>query len=45
AHERAFVLTPWSWADPGPTLNGVPVAELAARADDAATVHLVEDSR
>lgn len=45
AHERAFVLTPWSWADPGATLNGVPVAELAARADDAATVHLVEDSR
>ncbi|MDN6533010.1 MAG: 2-amino-4-hydroxy-6-hydroxymethyldihydropteridine diphosphokinase [Yaniella sp.] len=45
AHEGALVVTPWSWADPGATVNGVPVAELAARADDAATVHLVEDSR
>lgn len=45
AHERAFVLAPWSWADPGATLNGVLVAELAARADDAATVHRVKDSR
>lgn len=45
AHERAFVLTPWSWADPSATLNGVPVAELAAQADDAATVHMVEDIR
>lgn len=39
AHERAFVLTPWSWADPAATLNGVAVAQLAALADDAATVH------
>lgn len=45
AHERAFVLTPWSWADPTATLNGIPVAELAARADDAATVHSVEDAQ
>lgn len=38
AAQRAFVLTPWSWADPNATLNGAPVAELAQRADDAATV-------
>lgn len=38
AHERAFVLTPWSWADSRAELNGVPVAELAQRADDATTV-------
>ena len=38
AAERAFVLTPWSWANPNAMLNGVPVAELAQRADDAATV-------
>ena len=38
AHERAFVLTPWSWADPNARLQGRPVVELAAAADDAATV-------
>ena len=38
AQERAFVLTPWSWADPNAVLDGTPVAELAAAADDAATV-------
>lgn len=38
AHDRAFVLAPWSWADPDAVLNGVPVAHLAAQADDAATV-------
>ncbi len=38
AHERAFVLAPWSWADPVARLKGTPVAELAAAADDAATV-------
>lgn len=38
AHERAFVLTPWSWADPNAVLQGTPVADLAAAADDAATV-------
>lgn len=43
AHERAFVLTPWSWADQTATLSGESVAELAARADDVATVHPVED--
>lgn len=38
AHERAFVLTPWAWADPNAVLAGTPVAVLAAAADDAATV-------
>lgn len=38
AHERAFVLAPWSWLDPRATLGGVTVAELAARAADAGTV-------
>lgn len=38
AQHRAFVLTPWAWADPDATLNGVRVAQLAAQADDAATV-------
>lgn len=32
AHERAFVLAPWSWLDPQATLGGVSVAGLAARA-------------
>lgn len=45
AHQRAFVLTPWSWADPAATLNGRAVTELAAQADDADTVEAVEDSR
>lgn len=39
AHERAFVLAPWSWLDPGARLQGQPVAELARVAADAATVH------
>ncbi|MGD6980061.1 MULTISPECIES: 2-amino-4-hydroxy-6-hydroxymethyldihydropteridine diphosphokinase [Citricoccus] len=38
AHERAFVLAPWSWLDPQATLGGVSVAGLAARAADACTV-------
>jgi 2-amino-4-hydroxy-6-hydroxymethyldihydropteridine diphosphokinase len=38
AHERAFVLAPWSWLDPQATLGGVGVAGLAARAADAGTV-------
>jgi 2-amino-4-hydroxy-6-hydroxymethyldihydropteridine diphosphokinase len=38
AHERAFVLVPWSWLDPQATLGGVPVAGLATRAADAGTV-------
>lgn len=38
AHERAFVLAPWSWLDPQATLGGVTVSELAARAADAGSV-------
>jgi 2-amino-4-hydroxy-6-hydroxymethyldihydropteridine diphosphokinase len=38
AHQRAFVLAPWSWLDPRATLGGVRVARLAAQADDAGTV-------
>ena len=34
AAQRAFVLQPWAWMDPGAMLEGVPVAELAARAAD-----------
>jgi 2-amino-4-hydroxy-6-hydroxymethyldihydropteridine diphosphokinase len=34
AAERAFVLQPWAWMDPGAKLGGTPVAELAARAAD-----------
>ena len=43
AAQRAFVLTPWSWADPNAKLNGAPVAELARRADDAATIERFSD--
>lgn len=42
AHERAFVLKPWSWADPTAVLEGTPVVDLAAQAADAATVILYE---
>ncbi|MEW1980351.1 2-amino-4-hydroxy-6-hydroxymethyldihydropteridine diphosphokinase [Citricoccus sp. NPDC079358] len=38
AHLRAFVLAPWSWADPQATLGGARVADLAAQADDAGSV-------
>lgn len=38
AAERAFVLLPWLWLDPDATLAGVPVAELAERAEGADTV-------
>lgn len=34
AADRAFVLLPWSWMDPVALLNGRPVRELAAEADD-----------
>lgn len=43
AHQRAFVLAPWSWADPQATLHGTPVADLAAHADDADTVEPIEE--
>lgn len=45
AHVRAFVLAPWSWLDPAASLYGTPVGELAAKADDAATVVRVEGGR
>ena len=35
AAQRAFVLLPWSWMDPVALLQGTPVRELAAQADDA----------
>jgi len=44
AHQRAFVLIPWSWADPDATLAGQSVAKLAAQADDADTVQRVQES-
>ncbi|MDI3329878.1 MAG: 2-amino-4-hydroxy-6-hydroxymethyldihydropteridine diphosphokinase [Micrococcus sp.] len=44
AHERAFVLAPWSWLDPQATLGGVRVAELAAQAEDAGTVRRLSGS-
>ena len=43
AHERAFVLVPWSWADPHATLTGQSVAHLASQAADADTVHKYQD--
>lgn len=42
AAERAFVLQPWAWMDPDAKLEGVPVAELAARAADRSGVELFE---
>jgi len=42
AAERAFVLQPWAWMDPEAMLDGVPVAELAARAPDLSGVELFE---
>lgn len=38
AHQRAFVLAPWSWLAPDARLADRPVAELAAEAADAGTV-------
>lgn len=35
AHQRAFVLVPWSAADPDATLSGRPVADLLAGIDSA----------
>lgn len=39
---RAFVLQPWAWMDPDATLDGVPVAELAARAADLEGLRLYD---
>ena len=38
AAQRGFVLLPWSWMDPVALLEGTPVRELAAQADDAGDV-------
>jgi dihydroneopterin aldolase/2-amino-4-hydroxy-6-hydroxymethyldihydropteridine diphosphokinase len=46
AHERAFVLVPWSQCDPGAVLpgpGGGPVSRLAAAADDADGVRVRAD--
>jgi 2-amino-4-hydroxy-6-hydroxymethyldihydropteridine diphosphokinase len=42
AAERAFVLYPWSLMEPAATLNGRPVAQLAAEAADMAGIELAE---
>ncbi|MGA7206928.1 MAG: 2-amino-4-hydroxy-6-hydroxymethyldihydropteridine diphosphokinase [Specibacter sp.] len=42
AAERAFVLYPWSLMEPNATLNGHPVAQLAAAAHDIAGIELAE---
>lgn len=42
ARERAFVLMPWSWMDPVALLDGEPVRDLAARAEDAGDVVRIE---
>lgn len=44
AHERAFVLRPWSWLDPVALLDGVPVRELAAAAADDDGVERLDDA-
>jgi 2-amino-4-hydroxy-6-hydroxymethyldihydropteridine diphosphokinase len=41
---RAFVLQPWAWMDPSATLNGQPVAELAAKAGDLGGLRPYEES-
>lgn len=38
AAQRGFVLVPWMWMDPQASLDGIPVAQLAAQAADSATV-------
>lgn len=44
ARQRAFVLQPWAWMDAGATLEGIPVAELAAAADDLPGLQLYESN-
>ena len=39
---RAFVLQPWAWMDPEAMLDGEPVAELAARAEDLPGLEMYE---
>lgn len=45
AARRAFVLLPWLWLDPDAVLDGRPVAELAAVAEDAPGVRRQEPER
>ncbi|MCC3275790.1 MULTISPECIES: 2-amino-4-hydroxy-6-hydroxymethyldihydropteridine diphosphokinase [unclassified Arthrobacter] len=42
AASRAFVLQPWAWMEPDAVLNGVPVAELAAKAEDLPGLEIFE---
>ncbi|CEA07109.1 2-amino-4-hydroxy-6-hydroxymethyldihydropteridinepyrophosphokinase [Arthrobacter saudimassiliensis] len=42
ASSRAFVLQPWAWMDPEAMLEGEPVAELAARAEDLPGLEIYE---
>lgn len=35
---RGFVLVPWLWMEPDAMLGGIPVAELAAAAEDSADI-------
>ncbi|MEH0109616.1 2-amino-4-hydroxy-6-hydroxymethyldihydropteridine diphosphokinase [Tersicoccus sp. MR15.9] len=39
---RAFVLAPWAWMEPGARLDGVPVTELLAAAEDRDGVRRAE---
>lgn len=39
---RAFVLQPWAWMEPDARLGSVPVAELAARAEDLSGLEIFE---
>ena len=42
ASTRAFVLQPWAWMDPQAELSGIPVAELAAKAEDLPGLEIFE---
>lgn len=40
---RGFVLVPWLWMEPEARLGGIPVAELAAAAEDSPDITRVAD--
>lgn len=42
AASRAFVLQPWAWMEPDAVLDGTPVADLAARAEDLPGLEIFE---
>lgn len=42
AATRAFVLQPWAWMEPDAVLDGTPVADLAARAEDLPGLEIFE---